>query len=452
MPFEALNGEDRARIHDGALRVLEEVGLQVTHRTMLERLRDLGFKTVDGGDRIRLPRATVEAALKKAPRSVRLGARGPGRAAVLDGTRVHTATDGCGSKAIDLESGQKRPSALADVAASARLADALDQFDIYWMMISAQDVPRSTRVPVEYFTALRNTGKHVQMIDMAKREEAELLVRMARALTDAGVVDGPPVSALISVVSPLRLDPDGTEAALVFAEAGLPIVACSMPIASVTSPATAAGNLLLAHAESMAFITILQSFSPGAPVIYCSFASYADARTGTTNYGDPRSAWTAAAAAQLGRSLEVPTFSSGGLLAMMTRPDIMSGGGLLETSTVLSYEQMVIENENLRDCRLAASAAEVSPESLAVEIIRDVGPGGHYLTQKHTVRHMKEFAMSKFVDSGGEPAGQTGGARARALKEARRLLESHKVAPLPAELDAALERIAGETVPSAPRR
>jgi hypothetical protein len=60
--------------------------------------------------------------------------------------------------------------------------------------------------------------------------------------------------------------------------------------------------------------------------------------------------------------------------------------------------------------------------------------------------------MSKFVDSGGEPAGQTGGARARALKEARRLLESHKVAPLPAELDAALERIAGETVPSAPRR
>jgi trimethylamine:corrinoid methyltransferase-like protein len=193
---------------------------------------------------------------------VRLGARDDARSLLLDGRHTFAATDGCASKAVDPESGEIRPSVLADVARSARLADALPEFDLYWMMVSAQDVPRETRVAREYLTALQNTTKPVQMIDMARRDEATALVRMASVLSDAGVVKGPPVSALISVVSPLRLDPDGLGAALAFAAAKLPIVACSMPIASVTAPATPAGDLLIGHAECLALITILQALHP----------------------------------------------------------------------------------------------------------------------------------------------------------------------------------------------
>jgi trimethylamine--corrinoid protein Co-methyltransferase len=308
------------------------------------------------------------------------------------------------------------------------------------MMVSAQDVPPGLRVPLEYLTALRNTVKHVQMIDVARREEAEQLVEMARLLNEAGVVDGPPVSALISVVSPLRLDPDGTEAALTLAAAGLPIVCCSMPIAGVTAPATVAGDLLLAHAESLAFITIVETLHPGAPVIYCSFASFGEPRTGATNYDDPRTGWAAAAAAELGRSLRIPCFSGGGLLAMLAKPDLLSGGGLIETSTILAYDQMVADHEALRDCRLAAAEQEVSAETLAEDVIRLVGPGGHFLAQKHTVRHMKEFVVTKFA-----------GDRERAKKEARRLIESHEVEPLPLAVDAALEQIARATSSAAAR-
>jgi trimethylamine--corrinoid protein Co-methyltransferase len=213
-----------------------------------------------------------------------------------------------------------------------------------------------------------------------------------------------------------------------------------MPIASVTAPATAAGNLLLAHAEALAFITIIQTLHPGAPVIYCSFASFADPRTGATNYDDPRTTWTAAAAAELGRSLKVPCFSSGGLLAMLAKPDLLSGGGLIETSTILSYEQMLIDHEALRDCRLATAAQEVSAETLAEDVIRAVGPGGHFLAQKHSVRHMKEFVVPKFA-----------GDRERARQEARRLIESHAVEPLPSAVDAALEQIASATSSRAAR-
>lgn len=432
MRFQAL-GDDQVRaIHEAAIRLLEEPGLRAP-AALLERFRERGLPGPSGADRLRLPRALVDEALFAAPRSVQLGARGEGRSLLLDGRRTWAATDGCGSRAVDPGTGETRPSLLADVARSASIADALPHFDLYWMMVSAQDVPRETRVAREYLTALRHTTKPVQMIDMARREEAQTLVAMARALTDAGVVSGPPVSALISVVSPLRLDPDGLEAALVFAEAKLPIVACSMPIASVTAPATPAGNLLIGHAEALALITILQAFHPGAPVVYCNFASYADPRTGATSYDDPRVAWTSAAAAELGRSLGIPCFSSGGVLPMMVGPDLVSGGGLIETSTVLSDEQMVVDAEAVRDTRIAARAPDLGPESLAADVVREVGPGGHFLAQRHTLRHMKEYVVTKYSGAG----------RERARAEARRLTQHHAVAPLPAAVEAALLEIAG---------
>lgn len=430
MDFRALSDRQRSDIHVSALRLLDGVGLAAP-KPLIDKLRHRGVGTKDGGERLRLSGAAVEAALACAPRTVRLGARAAGREAILDGRRSYAATDGCGAKVVDLESGNVRPSVLADVARSARLTDALAELDVYWMMVSAHDVPREGRVALEYLTALRNTVKHVQMIDVARREEAEQLVRMARVLNAEGVVDGPPVSALISVVSPLRLDPDGTEAALALAAAGLPVVCCSMPIAGVTAPATPAGCLLLAHAEALALITIIETLHPGAPVIYCSFASFGDPRTGATNYDDPNVAWTAAAAAELGRGLGIPCFSSGGLLAMLAKPDLLSGGGLIETSTILAYDQMVIDDEALRDCRRAAAAQEVSAETLAEDVIARVGPGGHFLGQKHTARHVREFVVTRFA-----------GDRKAAREQARRLLEDHALEPLPPSADAALEQIA----------
>lgn len=448
MRTEALNAQDMKLVHDTALEILESVGLQVPSPLLLARLKEKGFRILDW-NRVSLSRAAVEAALARAPRSVRLGGRGPGRSVRLDGTRTFAATDGCGSKTIDFETGARRPSALRDVAASARLTEALEEHDVYWTMVSAQDVPPSERVAREYLTALQNTTKHVQVVDVARPSEAETLARMARVLSESGTVEEAPVSMVISVVSPLRLDPSGTEAALVFARSGLPVVACSMPIAGVTAPATSAGMVMLGHAEVMGFITVLEALCPGAPVIYCLFPVFAHARTGETNYSDPRNAWSGAAAAQLGRSLGLPCFTSGGLPALMVGPDLISGGGLLETSTLLAYEQLVIDNEALRDLRMAARLQEVSSRTLAADVIRRVGPGGHFLAQKHTLIHMREFLVPKFTggDSADEPAAvdrRAGPARERARREARRILDEHRVDPLPAKIEARLEQLIRE--------
>ncbi len=454
MRFDPLSEEERVRIHEGALCTLEEVGLLVgPSSSVAARLRETGLR-IAGDGRLLLPRAMVETALAHAPRTIRLGGRDATRRLALDGTRTYVATDGCGAWTIDLESGRRRTASLADVAASARLTDGLDLFHVYWMMVSAQDVPLPWRTAREFAVAIRNTTKHVQMIDVARPEEADRLVRMARALSDAGAADDPPVSMLNSVVSPLRLDPGGTEAALTFAAAGLPVAACSMPIASVTAPATAAGTVTLAHAEILGFITILQLLHPGAPVIYCSFPAFADPRTGMTNYCDPRRWWASAAATRMGRGLGLPCFTSGELASLLSGSDLLCFGGLLEVSTVLSLEQLVIDHEMLRDWWISAAPQGVDEDALALDVIRDVGPGGHFLTQRHTVRHIREFVVPRFVEPDrpverdrGPEAVESG--RDRARREARRLLSEHIVPPLPAAAEAAMARLAEEPLRAA---
>lgn len=446
MRFEALTPKEKDRIHEGALEVLEGVGLQLpASSAVAARLAGAGLRQSADG-RLRLSRATVEAALRHAPRTVRLGARDARRTAGLDGTRTYVTTDGCGSKAIDFTTGERRPSRLEDIANSARLTDALDTLHVYWMMVSAHDAPLESRVAREYLTALQNTTKHVQMIDVARPDEARTLAGMARALKEAAVFEDAPVSMLISVVSPLRLDPPGTEAALLFAEAGLPVALCSMPISSVTSPATAPGTVLLAHAEILGFATIMQTLCPGAPVIYTSFPAFADARTGITNYRDPRRFWAASAASQMGLAMNLPCFTSGELASLLQRPDLVCFGGLLEVSTLLSYEQLVIDAEILRDLNVAAAPQEVSAESLGLSAIAEVGPGGHYLAHRHTAKHIREFVVPKFAEPERAVEPESRGPikespREKARREVRRILDEHQVQPLPDKTAAALERI-----------
>ncbi len=451
MRFEPLNDEERRQVHETAFRILEETGLRIDPESQAAaRLRELVFRIAADG-RMLLPRARVEAALARAPRVVRLGARDASRVLNLDGSRTYTTTDGCGNRTIDLETGAVRPSTLADLAMSARLTDALDAYHVYWNMVSAQDVPIAGRVAREFLEVSRNTTKHVQMIDVCKPEEARALVRMAAVLGETDASIGPPVSMLISVVSPLRLDPLGLESALAFAAAGLPVVCTSMPIASVTAPATAAGSLLMAHTEVMGFAAVLQMLVPGCPVIYCSFPAFADARSGMTSYRDPRRAWACAAAAQMGRLTGLPVFVSTEIVSLMMRPDLVCFGGMLETSTLLSFDQLVLDDETHRDWRIAAAAPSIDADNLAAELIHKVGPGGHFLAQKHTGRRIREFMVHRYIDPGlATGSGDASGtipmpresAREMARREAIRLIETHKVTPIPERAALLLDRIA----------
>jgi len=452
MQVAVLSREQRDEMHETALCVLEEIGLQVESPPLAARLKDHGFPFA-AEDRLLIPRARVQQALESAPGEVELGARSAEKRAVLNGTRTYVANDGCGSKTLDMETNRIRPSTLSDVASSARLVDSLEHIDIYWSIVSAHDVEPAHRAARGYLAALQNTLKPVQVVDAVTPEEADTLARMAREIRSAGVMHGPPVSIVSAVVTPLRLDPGGTQAALIFAREGLPVVCTSMPIAGVTAPATPAGTVMLAHAEVLAFATILQSCHPGCPLVYSALPTFADARTGSANYADPRAGWADCAATELSRSTGLPCLTNPSMLNLAHVPDLCAGGGLLETSTVLSFEQLLIDDEVMGDRKARVRAQDTGPESLAVDVLRKVGPGGHFLAQRHTAQHMREFGSSRFGVSDAEiidgPERREPSARQRARDEARRRIQDHAVEPLPEALESALLKIAQTDAPLA---
>jgi trimethylamine--corrinoid protein Co-methyltransferase len=204
---------------------------------------------------------------------------------------------------------------------------------------------------------------------------------------------------------------------------------------------------MLAHAEVLAFATILQSCHPGCPVVYSAIPAFGDARTGSVNYGDPRSAWADCAATELSRSVGLPCLTNPSMLNLAHVPDLCAGGGLLETSTVLSFEQLMIDDEGIGDRKARVRGQDIGPESLAVDVLREVGPGGHFLAQRHTAQHMRDFGSSRFSTSTAEilhgPEQSEAPARQRARDEAQRRIQSHAVEPLPEALGAALLKIAG---------
>ena len=156
------------------------------------------------------------------------------------------------------------------------------------------------------------------------------------------------------------------------------------------------------------------------------------------------------ASLQMGRSTGLPCFGSGYLLSLVSVPDMCTGGGMLETSTVLSFEQLVLDAEVTRDAQIGAAPQDTGPDALAVDVVRKVGPGGHFLAQRHTVNHMKSYPITRFAgssDAVDEKAGSDGEsphqrARSEARSEARRIIETHRVEPLSEELEAALLKIA----------
>jgi trimethylamine--corrinoid protein Co-methyltransferase len=131
-------------------------------------------------------------------------------------------------------------------------------------------------------------------------------------------------------------------------------------------------------------------------------------------------------------------------------PDLCAGGGMLETSTVLSFEQLDIDAERVRDVLISVAPQDTGPDALAVDVVRKVGPGGHFLAQRHTAAHMQNFPISRYAGSSDAIGGDAVSGeesphermRSEARSEARRIIETHRVEPLPEDLEAALLKIA----------
>jgi len=464
--WDVLSAADVRRLEAAIFETLAEVGVRFPLERALDVLERGGCRVDRASQVARMSEEVVRAALQAAPGAPLLAARDPRCDIVLDGSACHLSNDGCGVRVIDPHTGELRPSTRQDVADSARFVDAVPQVSFYWgPVVTAEDVPPETRPLHELEAIFGNTSKHFQAVDVVGADMARRAVEMASVVAGgAEELRRRPIMSLIACpIDPLSNEAVSLEAALVCAEAGVPVGFLSLTLACASAPATMAGNLVVNMAAVLAGIALLQLAQPGAPVFLAGAPSVMDLKTGGYTGGSPEDYVLAAAATQLahhfGFAMNMGTMASGAktpgwqaavddalstLASVSAGAEMMSGCGLLDGSKTLSYAHLLLEAEIYGIMQKVAGGIEVSDETLAVDVIRRVGPNGTYLADKHTRTHLGEIWRPGVWDRTPYDAWLATGGRGAledAEERAREILASHAPDPLPQDVRAELRRL-----------
>ncbi|OGS41833.1 MAG: hypothetical protein A3K67_03085 [Euryarchaeota archaeon RBG_16_62_10] len=457
--FSMFDKNDLDSLHWGTLDVLENAGIKITSKECLKLLEDAGSSVDHKTGIAKIPGNLVTEAVRKAKKNLTLCARNPKYDVVLDGRRTFCTTDGNGVSVMDFETGKRRASTSADLAMVGKVANALDSAHIFWPCVSSQDVPDHIRHVVDLRVSLESIEKHVQVETTSHKREAKWLVEVGAALAggEKALRQRPIFSSMHCPFSPLQLDPGSTEGALALARAGVPISFYGMPQAGATGPVTLAGSIIVNNAEVLGGLTMAQLAAPGSSFMYGTGGAAFDMRTMTWAGGGPERALISAGAGELAHhygfailcggivtSAKLPgpqacyEKMSSGMPQFYAGCDMVAGLGLLDDVTMLSYEQMVIDDEMAKIMARLASGITVDDDHLAVDIIKKVGPGGTFLSERHTMQWLhKEHFITDITDRRPGEKWEADGKKTvvdRAREKVRRILKEHVVAPVPAEV------------------
>lgn len=457
--LRVMSDEEARRVHRASLAILEQTGMLIDHRPARDLLHEAGAIVDHAGGIVRFPPELVEEKLRLVPRELRRCGRTPQFDVTLRcGGPIYARVAGGAVDYADLTTGVLRRARLDDWKEFVTLADALPTVASI-ATLHCGDVPpqladvHSLRVLLECQRknivhnafSVRNQKTMIEMMLAVRGSREELRSR-------------PLVHHMLSPISPLFLNGDDTAQLLLACEYGIPTDVPIMPIAGATGPVTVAGTLALANAEYLGTMTLAQTAHPSHVMPYFMDPIVADMRTGGAAFGAPEVALLLAAIAQLGTELYglpvegIGLFSDGCAdeqtlfqKALNTAALCLAGGtlnvgaGIIEGSLALSPVQLVIDDEIIAIARRLAAGVSVTPETLAVDLVRRVGPRGSFLDQEHTVEHLRtgELLPGGLFERGSrEHGGRRGsGALVEAARvKAKALLARHEVEPLPGEV------------------
>ena len=461
--FEILSKDDVYRVHAATLEVLERTGVRVEEENALRLLDEIGADVDHSKKIVKIPQHLVEEAIRRSPRTILFAGRNKKKDIRLEGRRVNFGLGEGAVNILETDNISTRPATKMDAANASRLADALPNIDFVMPLFTAQDVPKQVLPLHDLDASLRNTEKPIMVVDFGL--DARYLIKMA-----ATVVGGEdklrerPILGLYSEpVSPLTHGKEHTKNLMTFAKAKLPIVYIPSPACCSTAPATLAGALVQSNAETLSGNVIAQFTEKGAHFVYGSDTSTMDQKTGVFSYGSPEWMIFNLAMAQLGRYYQLPIWSTGGC----SDSKILDGQATLESGLNLfmaaasganlihdvgsylnfgltgSLELVTICDEVISMITYLLRGIEVTDETLALEVIDKVGPGGHFITQKHTLNYFKkEHWMPTLLDRQMRNNWVKTGSKdliQRAREKTNEILLKHQPAPLPADFSRDLE-------------
>jgi trimethylamine--corrinoid protein Co-methyltransferase len=408
--YKPLSPREVEEVHNSSLRVLSEVGIRIPDGETREVLVNAGASIDDEAGIAYIPEGVVNKSVESAPSSVRLCGLDPSKDIVLEDGNVYLGTGGTALNMLDLEKGEKRPAVLNDLAEVVRLVDSLENIDFMLLPTYPNELDVEHVDVNRFFTGLLYTGKHV-MGGVYTEEGVDKVVRMARTIAGSAreLTSRPFISMITCMISPLKPDQRYTKLMIKIAKEGIPVAVPAEPLCGATGPVTIAGNLVMQNVDSLTGVIIAQTVNPGTPVIYGSVASSTDLRTMKYLCGSVEMGLLNAAGAQMARFYGLPYYATAGasdskaldaqsayessftalLAALAGAHYIHDAAGLMEFAMTVCLEKYVIDNEILGMVKRAVKGVDVNADSLAFEAIRDVGPGGNFISHPHTVKNMR---------------------------------------------------------------
>ncbi len=447
--FRFLSDHQLNDLQEATLKVLEEVGVLFPSEKALNIFEEHGADVDRGTQVVKISRELLFNALASVPRYPILGARDPLYDLQTKAGVTYLTSDGCGHQTVDFWTGERRASSKADVAMMARIGDYLPSISFNWTIVSAQDCGITS--PLHEIEAVwNNSVKHYQSVTLMGAERCRYGVEMATVLRGSleEVRRRPPLSLIVCTIAPLVQDKEAIEGAMVMAEAGIPVVFLSMPTIGTTAPATYAGALVVGDAETISAAVLMQLVNPGTSVFHSIMHAWADPRT-AAYVGYPQDQRARYAPVEIAHHWGLP--SLGGafgtetaalddwqsaaevaidpFLAGLSGAEIVTGIGLRDTYTLLYPEAIILDDDLYQRARHHLKEMVVNPETIAFDVIANVGPGGHFLSQKHTRIHMRT-AMKRAITHELDSASKYRNPREVAREKVAWILKNHHPEPL----------------------
>jgi len=466
--FRMFSDDQLEELFNGALHVLENIGLEVKHEQAREILEEAGA-WVDG-DLVRLPSYMVKDALAKAPRSFTVYARdgnpehnihiGPGRAHFGPGpTCVNF---------IDVDTMERRPYQRSDVPIVAKVVDSLSNIDFCESLGSVDDVPYDLSALYEFADMFRHTTKPIVAWSF-DYYDSNAIHRIA--VEEAGGQEAfekrPNYIHYCEPLSPLISTTDSLNKLVFAAEKRIPLIFTPCPLAGGTAPVTPAGIIIQAAAESWMGLTIAQNIQPGLPFIMGGVLSVMDMSSMILAYGAPELSLMMAGHTELAHYAGLPLWQTGGctdsktfdeqaitegslsvFFSALTGGDLCHDVGYTESAMTGSVFQLTAMNEAIGYARRITRGIEVNEDTLAVDVINRVGPNGHYLKDEHTRKHYKnEYWLPELIDRSSFEDWKMMGEKSfkdRTVAKVQDILASYEQVPLKPETEELIEVVLAE--------
>jgi trimethylamine---corrinoid protein Co-methyltransferase len=419
-PFEPVRifSEDQVEsLHLAALGILERQGMRVLSPRGRTVLAAAGAAVDEATQMVRLDPGMVIAALGTVPREVNLVARNPERTCRVGGRNVIFAPVAGPPSVNDLERG-KRSGTIADYRDLVRLAQAFDVIHVLGQMTEPGDAPVHERHLDTTLAQLTLGDKPPNFYSRGAGQLGDCfaMLRIAHGIDEETFRREPRCYSICNTNSPLQLDLPMTDGIIEFALNGQLMIVTPFTLAGAMAPITIAGALTLAHAEALFGITLSQIARAGAPVMYGSFTSNVDMKSGSPAFGTPEYAKAAFGAGQLARRIGVPWRCSSATAgnapdaqavyeAQMSLWGALLGGchfvlhaaGWLEGGLTASYEKFILDVEMLQMFAELFQPVPASSDDIGTDAVAEVGPGGHFFSAAHTMQRYRDAFYSPLV-------------------------------------------------------